>query len=119
VQRYIISEPMVLVPRELDIYYPFANYDYPPKELTERDKEMFVGLLSSVLPKLKNHKKIIAILPKHHRNIFIAALKLCNNCIEVEIYDYGRKAFRTVKNVVEFFKNIIASDEGSTPGSIA
>lgn len=113
IQRYIVSEPMVLVPRELDIYYPFANYDYPPEELTERDREIFIELLASTLPKLKNHRGILAVLPKHHKNILITALKLCNNCVEVEIYDYGRKAFRTIKNVVELFKNIVVLDKAN------
>ncbi len=108
IQRYIISEPMVLVPRELDIYYPFANYDYPPEELTEKDLEIFIELLSFVLPKLKTHRKIIAILPKHHSTILTSALKLCGNCITVEIYSYGKKAFKTVKNVVENLRNTIA-----------
>lgn len=101
IQRYILSEPMVLVPRELDIYYPFANYDYPPKELTEGDRETFVKLLASILPKLRKHKKIVAVLPKHHTSILVSALKLCNMCIEIEVHSYGRKAFKTIKDVVE------------------
>jgi len=36
------------VPRELDIYYPFANYDYPPDELTEKDRGIFIELLALV-----------------------------------------------------------------------
>lgn len=101
IQRYILSEPMILVPRELDIYYPFANYDYSPKELTERDRETFVKLLASVLPKLRKHKRIVAVLPKHHTGILVSALKSCSMCIEIEVYNYGRRAFKTIKYVVE------------------
>jgi|UniRef100_A0A7J2U240 predicted RNA-binding protein len=97
IQIYVLSEPMLLVPRELDIYYPFANYDYPVHELNEEYKTTFINMLSKILPKLAYHKYVAAILPKHHREILVKAIKLCNNCITVEIFEYGKKAFRNTK----------------------
>jgi predicted RNA-binding protein len=99
IQVYVLSEPMLLVPRELDIYYPFANYDYPIHELNEGYRIKFATMLSKILPKLICHKYIAAILPHHHRRILVKAIDLCNNCVNVEIFEYGKKAFHNVKIV--------------------
>ena len=110
VQVYILSEPMILVPRELDIYYPFANYDYPPKELDPKYRDKFVDILSIVLEKLKNHKYILAFLPKHHKSILNDALKKCRYCVNIEFFDYGKKAFRQTRYVIEYLNNVIRKD---------
>lgn len=97
VQVYVLSEPMVLVPRELDIYYPFANYDYPTHELTHRFRERFIDILTYLLPRLKYHSKIIAVLPKHHLSILLESVKRSGEYLNLEIIEYGRKAFQAVK----------------------
>lgn len=100
VQIYVLSEPMILVPRELDIYYPFANYDYPIDELTPKYREKFINILSLVLPKLKYHRKIVAVLPKHHLSILLESLKRADADLDIEIFEYGRKAFHSIKMAV-------------------
>ena len=101
VSVYVISEPMVLVPRELDIYYPFANYDYPPKHLDPESREIFVEILSKVLRKLRVHRAIVAVLPQHHRSILLEALTRVDEKIAIDIVPYGRKAFNTISKAVD------------------
>ncbi|MEM1645833.1 MAG: DUF5591 domain-containing protein [Ignisphaera sp.] len=110
VQVYILSEPMILVPRELDIYYPFANYEYPVQELTPQYREKFIELLSAVLPKLKYHRKIVVVLPKHHLSVFWDSLERVGGESNVIIIEYGRKAFQSVKTaavtVINYVKTL-------------
>ncbi len=102
VQVYILSEPMIIVPRELDIYYPFANYDYPPSELDDIYREIFIDILSTILPKLRYYRRIVAILPKHHRNILIKSIEKVNHVdLDIEVVDYGKKAFRSIRKGIE------------------
>jgi len=102
IQVYILSEPMIIVPRELDIYYPFANYDYPPRELDGFYRDMFIELLSIVIPRLRHYKKIVAILPKHHKNILLKSIERANGVeLDIGIVDYGRKAFESIRKGIE------------------
>lgn len=110
VQVYVLSEPMILVPRELDIYYPFANYDYPPRELSYKYRIKFVDILVVVLEKLEYHKYVFAFLPKHHKSILGDALKKCGYCIDIEVFDYGKKVFQQAKYVVENLYNVIKKE---------
>ena len=97
VQVYSVSEPMLLVPRELENCYPFNSYDYPPSLMTEEEKQEFIRLLSIALSHIHNiHKRIIAVLPKHHYKIVYEASKN----IQIELYPYGKLAFKTIANVI-------------------
>ncbi len=98
---YIVSEPMVLVPRELDIYYPFANYDYPPDQLSEPYRARFVEILSAVIPKLARHRHVVAVLPQHHRSILLEALQRSSAKLSIEVCEYGRLAFKSVARAVD------------------
>lgn len=100
VQVYVLSEPMIVVPRELDIYYPFANYDYPVKELKPVYRDRFVELLSIIIPKLAYHSKIVAVLPKHHLSILLDSIERSGVNLNVDIIHYGRRAFQSVKLAV-------------------
>lgn len=100
IQIYVLSEPMILVPRELDIYYPFANYEYPVEELTPRYREKFIELLSCVLPKLRFYSKTIAVLPKHHLSILVESINRSSLDIDIDIINYGKKAFNSIKLAV-------------------
>jgi len=110
VQWYILSEPMVLVPRDLDIYYPFANYDYPTYELTSTYRRLFVELLSQVLPKLRYHRKIIAVLPKHHKSILQESLSKSTVGLSIIFIDYSKKAFRSVKIAAEMVARYVLKE---------
>ncbi|MEM3845227.1 MAG: DUF5591 domain-containing protein [Candidatus Parvarchaeota archaeon] len=97
VQVYSVSEPMLLVPRELENCYPFNSYDYPPSLMTEEEKQEFIRLLSIALSHVhKIHKRIIAVLPKHHYKIVYEASKN----VPIELYPYGKLAFKTIANVI-------------------
>ena len=108
---YILSEPMVLVPQELDIYYPFANYEYPPRELNDSRKSLLIQLLSKILPKLRIHKYIVAILPRHHKYILINALNLIKEKPNILIIDYGRLPFKAVAEGVELINSLIKQSQ--------
>lgn len=104
VQIYVLSEPMILVPRELDIYYPFANYDYPPRELEKRYRDRFIDILAKILPKLDRYRRIVAVLPKHHRTILLDAIAKCQKCIDLIMISYGKRAFESIKYGIEILK---------------
>lgn len=79
-QIYTVSEPAIIVPEELE-ETNITHYDFPPQNLQDKGKEIFIQRLSEVLPKLiQAHKFSFYILPKHHRTIFELALsKISNN----------------------------------------
>ncbi len=101
VSVYIMSEPMILVPQELDIYYPFANYDYPPRELGTRERELFIELLSHVLTKLRRHRFIVATLPRHHASILLDTMNRLGSDPSIMLVPYGRKAFSSIARAVD------------------
>ena len=74
-QIYTVSEPAIIVPEELDDTN-ITKYDFPPNEMKEEGRNIFIERLSILLPKLiQAHKYSFYILPKHHRGIFEQALK--------------------------------------------
>jgi len=106
VQFYSVSEPMLLVPREYEDCYPFNSYDYPPSLMTSEEKEEFVELLSKALLKISTmHKVIVGVLPKHHFAITKRALELAN--VKIELYPYGRLAFKSISQVLNNVKERI------------
>jgi len=107
VDVYILSEPMALVPRELDIYYPFANYDYDPKLLSDEHREMLIGIVAKILSKFDVYKHVIAVLPRHHRKIFESSV-LRAGINNVTLFNYDRLAFKSVAEAVDFAAKIIA-----------
>ncbi len=74
-QIYTVSEPAIIVPEELDDTN-ITKYDFPPNEMKEEGRNIFIERLSILLPKLIHaHKYSFYILPKHHRGIFEQAIK--------------------------------------------
>ena len=74
--RFTVSEPLVLVPRFLDVYYPAAHYDLPPQNLTEEEKEFMIRALSWVLKKLSTRFEVLIYsLPRTHKYMFEEAMK--------------------------------------------
>ncbi|QXJ31468.1 DUF5591 domain-containing protein [Saccharolobus shibatae] len=99
VQVYSVSEPMLLVPKELEECYPFNSYDYPPRLMSKEEKEEFIMLLTKPLIKVSMlHKRLIGILPRHHYEIVKRAAEISN--LKITIYPYGRLAFKTIANVI-------------------
>jgi len=64
IHELIITSPLGLVPRELELTYPAANYDIPVTGVWEDyEKEMIKSLLSQYF-KNNKYEKIIAHVPK-------------------------------------------------------
>jgi len=106
VVKYTLSEPMILVPEEVEVYYPFANYNYPPHLLGDSERELFVKLLSAVLRKIIGvHKRIVAVLPKHHERILRDALRICGAEQSIDVISYGKLAFKSVSHAVKLLKH--------------
>jgi len=75
VWRFIVSEPLVIVPRYLDVYFPAAHYDYPPEKVTESEYEIYVDLLAKAIEIVAvKFERLIYTLPKKHRKVFEDAL---------------------------------------------
>ena len=74
-QIYTVSEPAIVVPEELDDTN-VSQYDFPPDQLKEKGREVFIERLTKILPKIiKAHKVSFYVLPRHHRGIFEKALE--------------------------------------------
>ena len=74
-QIYTVSEPAIIVPEEFDDTN-ITKYDFPPNEMKDEGRSIFIERLSVVLPKLiLAHKYSFYVLPKHHRKIFEQALE--------------------------------------------
>ncbi len=90
-----LSEPMILVPRELDTLYPFANYELPPQALDDEGRDLMAKLLRRALEALSRSVMIIvATLPRAHREVFERASR--GLPIDIVLVPYGRKAFRSI-----------------------
>ncbi|PVU73992.1 hypothetical protein DDW13_09060, partial [Acidianus hospitalis] len=71
-----------------------------PSMMTEEEKNEFVDLLSIMLRKISfQHKRIVAVLPKHHYNIVSRASEKVG--IKIEIHPYGRLSFKTISDVLK------------------
>ncbi len=65
IHELIITSPLGLVPRELELTYPAANYDIPVTGIwSEDEKKMIKELLTNYLSKNK-YEKIIVHLPEN------------------------------------------------------
>jgi len=74
VQQYIIGEPLVVVPREWETTYPAAHYDFPPDEMSEKGRNVFISRLNIFFRKaLELHNNFIIFAPNHHREIILSA----------------------------------------------
>lgn len=73
IHELIITSPIGIVPRELELIYPASNYDIPITNLwDEEEKKMILRILSNYL-KLNQYDKFIIHLPKNITN-FISDL---------------------------------------------
>jgi len=71
VQQFIVSEPLVICPRELETIFPAANYDFPPEKLGETGKIIFIERLREFLKKYGDlYEFHVGFMPNHHKEIF-------------------------------------------------
>ncbi len=110
-----ISDPMLLVPKEIEDLYPVANYEHPIHLLKiPQIRRRFVELLSKALPKLKVYPRIVAFLSHKHREAVEEVLKISGIELGIEFHDYGRLAFRSSRQVVLRVFSILNSMHGVT-----
>lgn len=65
VHEVVLTSPLGLVPRELELTYPAAHYDVPVTgEWDEEEGAMIRQLLSSLLSK-RSYARVVSHLPKH------------------------------------------------------
>lgn len=75
VDRYIVSEPLGIIPYSQAYLFPAAHYDYPPDKLTAKEKELYVNIVADVLGRInKYYDLIVYSLPRKHKEIFEQAL---------------------------------------------
>jgi predicted RNA-binding protein len=77
VWRFVVSEPLVIVPRFFDVYFPAAHYDYPPEKVTDEEMVIYVDLLRKAIETIAmKFEKIVYTLPRMHKRVFEKALEL-------------------------------------------
>lgn len=75
VQEYIISEPLVICPREWEEFYPAAHYDFPPEDMTEAGRNIFVKRLRHAVSSIRDyHQYFMIFAPNHHKHIILEAV---------------------------------------------
>ena len=64
IHEVIITSPIGIVPRDLELIYPASNYDIPVIGVWDEDEKKMIRSLLSQFLKNNNYKKIISHLPK-------------------------------------------------------
>jgi len=76
VWRFVMSEPLVIVPRFFDVYFPSAHYDYPPEKVMPEEVPIYVDLLRKALEVIgMKFERIVYTLPRKHKKIFEMAME--------------------------------------------
>lgn len=122
---YSISEPMLIVPYNLETFYPLSNYDFPPKLMNSLEKSIMIEKLRMLLPRfMKSAQKNIFILPRHHADIVLLALDRHSysnientkgkkeNIINIDgrtvLIGYGRLAFKTLRSTYMMMRKLLS-----------
>jgi len=106
----VLSEPMVLVPIELDVYYPFANYDLPPRALDDESRRTMVMILARALERMRERVcTIVATLPRAHLAVFREACAIARVRDRVREVPYGALAFRSVALAADLAAEAVAN----------
>ena len=107
IHEMIITSPLGLVPRELELVYPASSYDIPVTGIWDEDeKKMIRNLLKDYL-KINKYEKIIAHIPKEllefTEDLLNKPLKTCiNHPISNQSLDCLSKTLQN--NLTEFKK---------------
>jgi len=101
---YTISDLLGLVPCEVEECYPVANYEFPPKALGGF-RELLVSIVATELRKVAgSHRRLVAWLPSAHAEIMERASRASG--VAVEIRGYGRLAFKSMRELVEYLVEV-------------
>jgi len=114
VHEVIITSPLGLVPRELELTYPAANYDIPVTGVWEsHEKDMIKNLLSIYL-KNNNYDKIIAHLPAGLMDFLKPVIKnAVVTCIDHPTSNKSLEKLRDALNKEINHYNIVANKQKS------
>ena len=75
VQEYIISEPLVICPREWEEIYPAAHYDFPPEDMTDIGRNIFIERLRNAVGSIRDyHHYFMVFAPNHHKHIILESI---------------------------------------------
>ncbi|MCS7135353.1 MAG: DUF5591 domain-containing protein [Candidatus Aenigmarchaeota archaeon] len=100
VQQYIIGEPMVVVPRELENIYPATSYDFHPSNLGELGRNILIERLRAFFKKaIKMHERFVVYAPNHHKKIILAA---CENLFEPIVIPYTVYRLPDLLNLLKY-----------------
>jgi archaeosine synthase len=108
IHEVIITSPIGIVPRELELIYPASSYDIPVTGVwNEQEKKMITNLLSKYL-EINKYEKIITHLPEEINDFIKSILKdvieTCkNNPTSKESLEY---LFETLNTIVSKFEKI-------------
>ena len=61
VDRFIISEPLGVIPYDLSYYFPAAHYDYPPAQISNEEVPIYINLIRSFIAKISNNYELSLI----------------------------------------------------------
>ncbi|MBN1330582.1 MAG: DUF5591 domain-containing protein [Candidatus Heimdallarchaeota archaeon] len=103
IQELIITSPLGVIPRELELVYPAAHYDIPVTgHWDQEEKDIAVNQLVSVLSKVKNSN--ITIIA-HVSNEYVELCQLAEKLLNITfIYTTGNDkptSFRALTNLKE------------------
>ncbi|MEM4729633.1 MAG: DUF5591 domain-containing protein [Thermoplasmata archaeon] len=102
VQQYIIGEPLVVCPREMETYYPAAHYEFPPERLGHLGRDIFIKRLRKFFMKCEGHHyEYILFAPNHHKNIILTA---CKGIISPTIIPYNIYKLPDLLNIIKKFQ---------------
>ncbi|ABU82092.1 Queuine tRNA-ribosyltransferase contain PUA domain-like protein [Ignicoccus hospitalis KIN4/I] len=94
VWRFVMSEPLVIVPRFFDVYFPSAHYDYPPERVAPEEVPIYVDLVRKALEVIATRfERIVYTLPRKHKRIFEMAAEQANlsaNYTPYNVYFFPR-----------------------------
>lgn len=98
IQQYIIGEPLAVCPREWEKKYPAAHYDFPPDEMGEVGREVFVTRLKKFFGKAVNHHSFfVCFAPNHQKRIILEASE---NMLNLTVVPYNIYKLPTLLNTL-------------------
>lgn len=105
IHEIIITSPLGIVPRELELTYPASAYDIPVTGIWDEDeKKMIRGLLKKYLES-NRYEKVIIHLPKAVRNFIADIVKnSINTCV-----DDNPTSDESIKKLSNVLKKVIDS----------
>jgi len=88
--RYVVSEPLGVVPYSWSRDYPQAHYDFPPHYLKGEGRNLLVKRIADWLKKVgPKYDKLYMALPGHHKRLVLDALRLAGDPVKIKDVGLG------------------------------